>query len=484
MLTFSSEILVKRECDRAAVLSVMNQWFTSSRLAGPWLAEKPRSPFDNGATEAEYADSTGDISVEILHDTEFMLVQIKTTEEEFLRNTFCVFRDREEQPVFYVGELLDAKKFGTAFSADAAGIYARGMVQYLFWNEYQKEYDGSMVQSDRTVFLTGANLKEYLPVLSGDCSPHMNPFLYIPYGATDMIHRFERPFVGQLHILAEGTPLIAGRIQELLPEDRPFPKDSIVLKWHDGTVLTLAGEETEGSPFSDPDALVDRIQSGLQDILLTRPVKDCFYLAKLREENLLRKFSSDPEVSAVFDSILADREQEIRMLSQNVADLKRELHEEKLKSAALQDSYHTAESEKKSTMFVLEELPKYEHETEDIILRILEKERDGMKGNQTLESSRKYHVLCDILAHNFPSDTGTGLKALVKDVFGEGRLTRDGIGRLSSAGFTVEKNDRQAHYRIIWGNDSRYVATYSSSSSDKRSGKNTASDYNNLCFGY
>ena len=167
-----------------------------------------------------------------------------------------------------------------------------------------------------------------------------------------------------------------------------------------------------------------------------------------------------------------------------MAALRKQLHEEKIKADALQSSYSKSESDGQEGMFELTEVPKYDHEIEDIILRVLEKERDGMSSDPTLIRSRKYHVLCDILAHNFPSDTGTELEQLIKEVFATGRLTRDGIGRLQSAGFTVEKNDRQAHYKIAWKGDDRYVSTYAATASDYRSGKNAASDYVNLCLGY
>ena len=484
MLTFSSEIHVKEDCVRQSVLSLLNQWFLSSGLSKQWLSKKQCSPFDQYQNESEFTDGTDNITIEIMNEADFLLVQIKTTEKDYSRNTFCVFRDQESQPVFYVGELLDVIKFGTAFTAKASGIYARGLVQYLFWNEYQQDYDGTIMNSDRTIFLTGTNLKDYTDVLSGTGELHANPFLYIPYAATEVIQKFEKPFVGQLHILAESTPLISKKVQDMLPAGKPFPKDNIVLKWYDGTTWQITDEKDMKHVLTKTDTMIDKIQLNLQDVLLTCPPDERFVISKLKESKMLQKFANDPEVSAVFDSILADKESEITTLSRNVADLKKELHDEKLKSAALSDSYHKPESDEKSGMFVMCEVPKYEHEAEDIILRVLEKERDGMVGDKTLESSRKYHVLCDILAHNFPSETGTELRALIKDVFAEGKLTRDGIGRLSSAGFTVEKNDRQSHYRIVWKGDDRYVATYAATSSDGRAGKNAASVYTNLCLGY
>ena len=46
MLTFSSEIHVKPECDRVSVLSLLNDWFLASQLSSKWLSKKQCSPFD------------------------------------------------------------------------------------------------------------------------------------------------------------------------------------------------------------------------------------------------------------------------------------------------------------------------------------------------------------------------------------------------------------------------------------------------------
>ena len=482
MLTFSSEIHVKPECDRVSVLSLLNDWFLASQLSSKWLSKKQCSPFDIYKNEPEFCDSIPGITVDVMNEPDFLLVQFQTENEEFIRNTFCIFREQTEeyQQTFYVGETLDAKKFGATFDAAHACLYAREIVQHIFWNDYQEEFDGNIINSDRTIFLTGSNIKDYIPVLTGAGKEHANPFLYVPYKVADMVQKFERPFVGQLHILAEGSPLTAGKITEL-SDGQAVPTDSIFLKWHDGTVKQVSEVDTA---LSDIDKVVDKIQLDLQDVLSSCERNERFSISHLREEKLLSKLGTDPDLSAVFDSIIKDKEHEIANLSQEVTALRKQLHEEKIKADALQNSYSKSESDGQEGMFELTEVPKYDHEIEDIILRVLEKERDGMSSDPTLIRSRKYHVLCDILAHNFPSDTGTELEQLIKEVFATGRLTRDGIGRLQSAGFTVEKNDRQAHYKIAWKGDDRYVSTYAATASDYRSGKNAASDYVNLCLGY
>lgn len=481
MLTFSSEIHVKPECSRSSVLSLLSDWFLASDLSKKWLSQKQCSPFDIYKNEQEYNDFVQGITVDIMNESDFLLVQFQTENDDFMRNTFCIFREATDdyKQTFYVGETLDAKKFGTTFDASYACLYAREIVQYIFWNDYQEEYDGGIINSDRTIFLTGSNIKDYISVLAGTGKEYVNPFLYVPYHMADQVQKFERPFVGQLHILAEGSPLIAGKIKDS-SNGRVYIPEGIWLQWHDGTIKMVS----DGCDADDIDSIVNKVQYDLQDVLSSGMKNERFSIAHLREQKLLSKLGTDPDLSAVFDSIIKDKEREISNLTQEVCGLRKQLHEETIKADALQNSYNKSESCSQDGMFEVTEVPKYEHEIEDIILKVLEKERDGMSSDPTLVRSRKYHVLCDILAHNFPSETGTELEQLIREVFATGRLTRDGIGRLQSAGFTVEKNDRQAHYRVAWGGDSRYVSTYSSTTSDHRSGKNAASDYVNLCLGY
>ena len=57
MLTFSSEIHVKPECDRVSVLSLLNDWFLASQLSSKWLSKKQCSPFDIYKNEPEFKES-------------------------------------------------------------------------------------------------------------------------------------------------------------------------------------------------------------------------------------------------------------------------------------------------------------------------------------------------------------------------------------------------------------------------------------------
>ena len=111
MLTFSSEIHVKPECDRVSVLSLLNDWFLASQLSSKWLSKKQCSPFDIYKNEPEFCDSIPGITVDVMNEPDFLLVQFQTENEEFIRNTFCIFREQTEeyQQTFYVGETLDAK---------------------------------------------------------------------------------------------------------------------------------------------------------------------------------------------------------------------------------------------------------------------------------------------------------------------------------------------------------------------------------------
>ena len=118
--------------------------------------------------------------------------------------------------------------------------------------------------------------------------------------------------------------------------------------------------------------VVDKVQLDLQDVLSSGEQNERFSISHLREEKLLSKLGADPDLSAVFDSIIKDKEHEIANLSQEVTALRKQLHEEKTKADALQSSYSKSESDGQEGMFEITEVPKYDHEIEDIILRVLD----------------------------------------------------------------------------------------------------------------
>lgn len=482
MLTYSSELQLKDDCTKQNLLDCINDWFIESKLGEQWMFEKQCSPFDIYCQDQkeEFEAECQGIKMNILNSQDLLLVQIKSENNDFKRNTYMVFREKTDadEAVIFVGEAIDLKRIGISIPEADTGLFAKEFVQTLFWNELQAPMDGSVQNSDRTIFVHASDLESYHSLLSLTDKSVRIPVLYLPYSISSYARDFEAPFIGRLHILAESTPIVAKKLEELVGFNHYSKSVMMILPGGESKYVLAADNGFEVS------SAIDNVKGVLRTYWMTHPIDKRFSLSAIKEDQLMRKFGEDAELKSVFDSILADKEAEITALSQELNEVKGQLRDEQSKNSSLQSGFDKVSDGLDSGMFETTEKPKYEHEFEDIILKVLEKERDSMSGDSALSTSRKYHVLCDILAHNFPSGTDTDLSKLIKEVFEQGKLTRDGIGRLQSAGFTVTKNDKKAHYRVLWQDDERYAATYSATGSDFRGGKNCASDFINMCFGY
>lgn len=478
MLTYASKVQLKPYCTRNMLLDVINEWFTCSKLGKEWMSEDACSPFDaylKQHDEEFKKEVTGQI-VEILTTECFLLIQIKTESEQLSRNTYMIYRT-EDVPVLFIGEQLDIKKMNFTLSEEDTGIFAGEIMQQIYWHELESQMDGSVLNTDRIIFLHASDLEQYKLLLSGADRSIKMPVLYFPYRLSSKARDFEIPFIGRLHILAESTPIIAKKLEELVGFNY---STGLMMILPDGNRIPIVNAEDD----FDVQTVTNKVKDSLYTFLTVNPVDKHFLLSAIMEDRIMQKLGGDTELKAIFDSILADKEAEVTALSQEITELKSKLRNEQSKNSSLQSGFEKVADSTTSCMFETTEKPKYVNEFEDIILRVLEKERDRMKGDGALSTSRKYHVLCDILAHNFPSGTGTELSDLIKEVFTEGKLTRDGIGCLQSAGFTVTKKDGTSHYRIMWQDDKRYIVTYPATGSDFRGGKNCASDFINTCFGY
>lgn len=476
MLTFSSKVDLKPDCSRQTIIDMLGNWFIESELAKDWMQQKSCNPFETYQQGEDFSDRTDNLSIDITNDPAFMLVEIKTETNIYKRNTFCLYKDPAtgECPTLNVGEIMDQKMLDTSIICSDTCKFTVGILQNIYWNGYQSDMDGDIENSDRTIFITMANAQKYQNIMKMQ-GAHELPFAYIPYEYSKNVTMWESDFVGQMHILAAGSPFVKNKLAD---GDDATEYDTPRVSWSDGNSVPI-----DTAICEQAEQFVPFVKNLLQEHVVSCESAQIISLSKLKESRLRAKLGDDSEMSEIFETILQEKDSAIADLESEVSLLRTALRDEQLKTDALAKGYDKA-GNSDTGMFKMEEKPKYEHEVEDIILKILEKERDGMSGDPNLIKSRKYHVLCDILAHNFPSGTDAEITKIIKSVFGDGRLTRDGIGRLQSAGFSVVKTDRQSHYKITWLDDDRYVMTYSFTPSDWRSGKNGASLFSNLCVGY
>jgi hypothetical protein len=227
----------------------------------------------------------------------------------------------------------------------------------------------------------------------------------------------------------------------------------------------------------------NHVINAVRDMLLNVPVPENFDFMRLRQQHMFEGHADSSEIEGLFNEILGEKDHEIGQLNDEIAELKSKLASAQAKSDSLENGFVKYNSGENAISFESDEKELYTDERKDVILKILAKERDAMKDDANLSRSRKFDVINDVLEHNFPSQTDARLTECIKAAFDNGALTKEGIGCLQSAGFTVRKPGRASHYKVTLGGDERYMVTCSVTPSDNaRGAKNSVSEFVNVLF--
>lgn len=188
-------------------------------------------------------------------------------------------------------------------------------------------------------------------------------------------------------------------------------------------------------------------------------------LAKLHEEKA--KAQADYQKDKIDnDELIEIYEEEIRTLNQQLQDYYS-------LSNPMGQAYQGAKTDsgKSSALPVLSygaEKDMYPGEIRDLILRILKEVRKN-----TLDGSRRAHILDDLIVSNHYEAQSEKLEKMVKDLF-RGYKSMDGAMRqkIKELGFTITEDG--SHYKLTYHNDNRYMFTIAKTGSDYREGKNIA----------
>ena len=267
MLTYASKIQLKPYCTRNMLLDVINEWFTCSKLGEEWMSEDECSPFDaylKQHDEEFKKEVTGQI-VEILTTECFLLIQIKTKSEQLSRNTYMIYRT-EDVPVLFIGEQLDLKKMNFTLSEEDTGIFVGEIMQQIYWHELESQMDGSVLNTDRIIFLHASDLEQYKLLLSGTDRSIKMPVLYFPYRLSSKARDFEIPFIGRLHILAESTPIIAKKLEELVGFN--YSTDLMMI-FPDGNRIPIINAEDD----FDVQTVTNKVKDSLYTFFNSNPLR-------------------------------------------------------------------------------------------------------------------------------------------------------------------------------------------------------------------
>lgn len=195
---------------------------------------------------------------------------------------------------------------------------------------------------------------------------------------------------------------------------------------------------------------------------------------------------SDEDLASLYEDEIKEKDDKIADLTAMLEDAQQQVFTLKHKSDALLSNLNKSKANSNGLNGVdmlVSESALYEHEIEDVILRVLEKEYNAMTGDSNLMQSRKYYVLSSILEHNAMSDFPSKVQAVFDKVAQDGTLDSDGVRALERLDFEVTKAG-SGHFKVRYHGDNRYQISISTSPSDNRAGENLISIYMNQLFGY
>lgn len=198
------------------------------------------------------------------------------------------------------------------------------------------------------------------------------------------------------------------------------------------------------------------------------------------------KKKSDEDLEVLYEDILKEKDSRIDDLMKSLDESQQQVFMLKHKSDALLSNLNKSKADTNGLGeldLLTSENALYNHEIEDVVLRVLEKEYNAMTGDANLVQSRKYHVLASILEHNEMSSYPSEVQAVFDKVTQDGTLGADGVRELERLDFEVTKAG-SGHFKIRYHGDNRYQMSVSTSPSDNRAGENLVSVYMNLLFGY
>lgn len=479
-MIFNTRFYVDKEFNRHVLLKLMSEWLSAS---DDYFI--PDIDFDFSSEDFSISAEDGSQKLIINNYPDRFIIQlsVKSETEGAVYTTYFVLDDVSDKPSLHVSQ---NKSFSAVSIQNDKKIHVRipNVIRSIFWNEYGGD-DNGIITDDKPLILRKDSIDFIADILSQKIQ-FLNPIVYVSAcnnsGIYDLnINKVASELAGQAHVIAEGSPLISKIVRQRFDDTFNLPYNGAVKVIFPGGESKIFYNRKDINSYCSFDYY---IINSVRRIMASVAVEPDFNYIKLRQKHMLAKLSNgcDKDLSVLCEQMLAEKDQEIALLNDEIRNLRRQVHFAEVKADTLQNQFDNS-SKDTNVCLAVSESEVYQGEISNIILKILQKEYNMMTDDPNLSISRKYDVIKDLLEHNFPCTTDTGLIDCIRNAFRDGSLTREGIGCLRDAGFVVDKGG--SHYKIYKNGFEKYMATVSITPSDKRcGGKNAASDFCNMLFGY
>lgn len=339
--------------------------------------------------------------------------------------------------------------------------------------------DGELRVQNKAHMLSYSDINMAIRLINGDAEHHL-PFVYVsmPFHHEHLINydALAKQLSGIAHVIVEPSRDFSYAIKPKVFSGNPYGG-------YIG-VSFASGHWTRIDPhkFASDHLAREAIFSLVRDSLLNRrPMRRCSFsnieasaARKSREES--RKAIEDSNAEAAleqftqaFDKEIADKDDEIRDLETENADLQSKLH------AASRSS---GKSQTGTALKTPNEQELTECEFEEMILDALFEYRQ----KSVKDDTRRAHVIDGLLKANpEPSilkSKRNDLKNTLKDYT---KMTSGVRRKLEEIGFAIKEDGK--HYKLTYQGDSRYQYSLAKTPSDKQhAGKNAANEMGKIAF--
>lgn len=472
MVLFSTKFALSEDMSQREFLSMLSSWLCDSS------SYSLRPVFNETDKDYEFTSEDGcETLLVYLTDTHLAVQLTKKAVESVFIHTYIMTKV-DDMPVMFIR--LE-KSLVKASAQQDFKVRIPRLMREIFWREYGG-LDHGILTDDKAYIIRKKDIVLAEDIL-GRKIEFFNPIVYVSAiestGHYNVDYdRLASELLGMGHVVVEGSPYISQLIDSKFSDIQPKNGDILVL---------LPSGETE--LFLKDDSISTQISDYIRNSMANVVVDDIFSFSKIRLSYMLSKAKGDGELTSICDELLQEKDNEIKILREEINKLEKKSSDLSCKV----DSYEQAFKKSKDSEsdsddlntfdFVVSESDLYEGELRDVVLRVLQKEYNGMKGDKNLVASRKYGVLGDILANNEITDKADELRDVFKRCIKDGTMSREAIREAERYGFTIAKSGSN-HYKILFNGDTRYQMAMSSTPSDKRAGDNLLTTYMNMLFGY
>lgn len=347
------------------------------------------------------------------------------------------------------------------------------LMRMLFWQEYGGDDNGLLAGSHAHLLQKG-QVDFGIQIVKQQVS-FLMPVVYVSPQEWDGTYQVNYEYlahelIGQAHIVVEGSPCISELIGRGGPKDKP----------KNGEV----GVYLPGGEFCKLPSVTDAsVIQYVHDVLANTAMTYCFSnvrIAYLMEQN------QNSELSSVFDEVLNEKDVVIRQYQSEIEELRNKVFDLTQNLDSCKANLQLKQTVNGSgLMMERKEVDLYPQEVLNIVLSVLTKEVNFMKGNASQEHTRKYRVLKDLVDSNaMDTEYRDDVASLLRSEFENSKkISTKAIQSLKRLGFDVAKGTNN-HYEVAFAADDRYKVTISSTASDVKSNTNMASTFMNTMFGY